>query len=361
MQLIKVPRFPMRLSAYTFGHFYFECMANFFLIAVMGPHLSSQQHMIQTLAIYNFCDYGLQLLIGLFCDVIHRNHYCAAVGALLFILGYFCAHTPLLLAGIVGLGAACIHVSLGRQVLLDRPHLYAPLAPFVASGSFGVFLGRQAAFAHYDISWPLLAGAVLIMVFLLAVGATETTWNISAERANATRQLRIDKNFFLAVPILVLAIIAQSFLFAILPLTQSPEAALWAAAIAILLGKALGGLCADRFGYQRTVAISSLIAVLCAGFAPSHIAVELIFLFAINIPAATVIVRLVRRLQPAVGAGFGLYKIFHLVGFFPMLFFSTAQLASPVLLILVTFLVGSLLCLEAKIGLSNDFCRLTQK
>ena len=137
--------------------------------------------MITVLLLYNICDYGLQVLIGLLDDVVHRNHFFAAFGAALFIIGYFCSPIPLLMAPVVGTGAAFIHVPLGRQVLLDRPDSYAALAPFVASGSFGVFLGRKIGLIHVEMAGVILALALGMMFLLIAVGTGERTGNADIE------------------------------------------------------------------------------------------------------------------------------------------------------------------------------------
>lgn len=349
MDLKPFPSFPLRLSVYTFGHFFFEFTANYFIIALIAPQISSSAQMIEVLLFYNLFDYGFQVLIGLVDDIVHRNHFFAACGAALFIIGYFCSPIPNLMAAVIGLGAAFIHVPLGRQVLLDRPHSYAPLAPFVASGAFGVFLGRRAGFTSLPLSWPVLACAIVVLALLIALGTAEREGNAHAETENATKSLRFTKIGIVAVLILVLTVAVQSFTFAILVFPWDSGALAWLAAITIMLGKAVGGFFADRFGYRTTIIGSSLVALAAAAFAPSYPILGLIFLFALNIPSATLISRIAKRLAPALGTGFGLYKFFHLVGFFPTLFWGTGHPVSPINLILLTIVIGGLMLAEGQL------------
>lgn len=349
MNVKPFPSFASRLSIYTFGHFFFEFAANYFIISLIAPQISTSAQMIEVLLCYNLCDYGTQVLIGVVDDIVHRNHYFASVGALLFVIGYFCSPIPLLMATVIGLGAAFIHVPLGRQVLLDRPHIYTPLAPFVASGAFGVFLGRQAGFSPLPLAVPVIVCAILLMLGLVALGSGEREGNASVERQNATQKLRFTAPFICAVLILLLAVVAQSFTFAILVFRWDRGAMAWAAAIAILLGKGIGGLLADRFGYRSTIIGSSLVALAAASFAPAHPILGLVFLFALNIPSATLIFRIAKRFAPALGTGFGLYKFFHLVGFFPTLFWGTGQLVSPVTLLVLTVVIAALMLAEGQI------------
>lgn len=64
MRLLKQPPSPFRLSLYTFGHFCFEYVANYLLIAVIDPHLTSNTQLIQVLIVCIICDYGLRLFTG---------------------------------------------------------------------------------------------------------------------------------------------------------------------------------------------------------------------------------------------------------------------------------------------------------
>jgi len=89
MKLLASPPFHFRLGAYTFGHFAVEFVANYFLITIIGPHLVEKEQMLTMLLIYNACDYGPQVLIGLANDVLRRNHFFAAIGPALIICSYF--------------------------------------------------------------------------------------------------------------------------------------------------------------------------------------------------------------------------------------------------------------------------------
>lgn len=75
MKLLASPPFHFRLGAYTFGHFAVEFVANYLLITIIGPHLVEKEQMLTMLLIYNACDYGPQVLIGLANDVLRRNHF----------------------------------------------------------------------------------------------------------------------------------------------------------------------------------------------------------------------------------------------------------------------------------------------
>ena len=347
---LNFPAFPARLSIYTLGHFYFEFMANYFLVAVIGPHLTSYTQMVHVLVIYNCFDYGCQIFIGLCDDIVHRNHFFAAIGAFLFAIAYFFHASAFIAAAVIGLGAAFIHVPLGRQVLSEKPERYAYLAPFVASGAFGVFLGKETGFGHLIIHWPLALGAAAVFFILCTLGRHESSWNAATEEKTSALLLQPSLSCLVSIALLVSAIAVQSFTFAILQFTWDISWIAWISAIAILLSKGSGGLLADRFGYERTIIASTLVALLCAAWAPTHAALGIVFLLAIHIPSATVIVRLAHRLGPAIGTGFGLFKLFHLLGFLPTLFFPGSYFLSPLLLIVLTLITGILMLIENRIG-----------
>lgn len=104
MKLLASPPFHFRLGAYTFGHFAVEFVANYFLITIIGPHLVEKEQMLTMLLIYNACDYGPQVLIGLADDILRRNHFFAAIGPALIICSYFFRGDAWLMAGVLGVG-----------------------------------------------------------------------------------------------------------------------------------------------------------------------------------------------------------------------------------------------------------------
>ena len=357
MNFFRNPSFIPRLSIYTFGHFYFEFVANYFLVAVIGPQLSSNAQMVTVLLIYNTCDYGLQLMIGLIDDIVHRNHYFAAAGAALFVVGYFLNATPLLMAAVIGVGAAFLHVPLGRQVLQDRPKVYAPLALFVAAGALGVFIGRQVALAQIAVWWPLVGISALMALVLVMFGSAEKQWNAGTEQVTSSRVLTLNRTAVSAILLLVIAVVVQAFAEGIMVFTWQVSGTAWVAAIAIFAGKALGGVFADKIGYGRSVLASMLAATIFAPFALSHPIAGIITLFAFNVTGATIIFRLASRFPPAPGTGFGTYKLFHIVGFYPVLFFSAGYFQSAWMLLVLMPVIGVLLYVESRISQPVDQVR----
>lgn len=355
MKFLAHPPFPFRLGVYTFGHFFVEFFANYFLIMVIGPYLISSQQMVTMLLVYNACDYGSQLLIGLADDIIRRNHYLAGVGPLLIILSFFIKGDPLVMAALLGLGAAFTHTPLGRQLLQDVRGRYTALSIFVSSGVLGVFLGRQVAFSHVIIWWQLMAISAFLTVLLALLGSKESQWNSRAEQVVKAQPTALNGTSRLAILALMITIVVQSFAMAVMVFQWSAGWLAWAEAFAIFLGKGAGGFLVDRFGYRPTVTVSLGIAIFLAGFSISLPAIGLIFLFAFNITGATIIARLPRLLPTTPGSAFGMYKLLHFLGFFPVLLFDAPVFHSPYLLIVLTLTVGLLMLWESRVPAVAQF------
>lgn len=347
MKLLASPPFRFRLGAYTFGHFAVEFVANYFLITIIGPHLVQREQMITMLLIYNACDYGLQVLIGLADDIVRRNHFFAAVGPVFIICSYFFGGDALVMGGVLGVGMAFSHVPMGRQVLQDAPDRYTALSIFVSSGVLGVFLGRQVAFTHIAIWWQLIAILAVFAVLLLALGSRESQWNNPAEQRTQNLELHLDWRSYLAILTLMVVIILQSFASAAMVFQWSLGWLAWGEAFAICFGKAFGGVFADRFGYRNTVLYSLSAAVIMAGFSISIPVLGIIFLFCFNLTGATIIARLPRHLPSSPGTAFGLYKMMHFIGFCPILLCGAQTFCTPFLLIVLTIVVGVLMFLES--------------
>ncbi len=346
MKLLASPPFHFRLGAYTFGHFAVEFVANYFLITIIGPHLVEKEQMLTMLLIYNACDYGPQVLIGLANDVLRRNHFFAAIGPALIICSYFFRGDAWLMAGVLGVGMAFSHVSMGRQVLQDAPDRYTALSIFVSGGVLGVFLGRQVAFTHIASWWLLIAILAIFAVLLLALGSHESQWNNPAEQRTQNLDLQLERRSYLAILSLMAIIILQSFASAAMVFQWSVGWLAWGAAFAACLGKALGGVFADCFGYRNTVLYSLTAAAIMAGFSTSIPVLGIIFLFCFNLTGATIIARLPRLLPSSPGTAFGLYKMMHFIGFCPILLCGAQTFCTPFLLIGLTLVVGLLMLLE---------------
>lgn len=236
----------MLLFWYSLGHFATDFVCAWLLVG----HMATRTDVVTLALVYNFCAFALQMPVGILADRLGRNRLCSALGAGLVC----CACLPLGLwprVVLAGVGNALYHVGGGREILLERPG-YGPLGIFVAPGAVGIFLGGLLTGQRIG-----LLGAALLAVCGLTLFSLHRRETPSPR---APEPLTPHRRSVLLVMLLV--VLLRSFVGMC---AASPwKVGLWVTAGALLgaAGKALGGLCADRWGGKAAGGASLLLAAM---------------------------------------------------------------------------------------------------
>jgi FSR family fosmidomycin resistance protein-like MFS transporter len=211
---------------------------------------------------------------------------------------------------VAGVGNALFHLGGGSVGLRLKPGSAAPAGIFVAPGAAGLFLGTLLGESGFSALWT---GALLLGLFSVLLLVHEAP--VPPPRDRPQRALGRGRLILLLLLISVamrsLLGLAVSF-----PWTSSPALA----ALLVLssaLGKGLGGVLADRFGWMRTAVctLTMSIPLLMFGTA-SHVEKMLaMFLVATTMPVALAAVSESLPGEPAFA--FGLTGIALLVGALP--------------------------------------------
>lgn len=249
--------------------------------------------------IYNFCAFAMQLPMGAVLDRLGGRKtplVFAGAGCALTLLGVFCGPV------VLGLGNGLFHVGGGADVI--RAHgRCGPLGVFVAPGALGLYLGGRLA---GKAPWLLLIvgiGMALLLPFAGRGGEISTA---------PLRKLSI------TVPICAFAVVVlRSYVG--MAVSFPWKTGLWAAAAvaAVVLGKAAGGVLAERFGMKRVTACSLLVSAVC--FALGDVPVfGLAALLCFNMTMPLTLYALWRRFPEYPGTVFGALTLALFLGFLPV-------------------------------------------
>ena len=273
---------------------------------------------------YNLLAFGLQPLFGLGVDRAGRPREAAVFGALLVAAALALSLAPgsILVATVAaGLGNALFHVGGGAISIGLTPGGASAPGVFVAPGAAGLAAGTLLARTGGPV-WALAVALAALSLGLLAMprrALAARPIQVASDSAD-TGSLRLSEGAELAVGIVLVVIMLRSFTgFAIvLPWRSSLTLLGWLTA-AIVAGKALGGVLADRFGRVR-VGVGSLVisAPLLVAAAQSPVA-GVLGMLAFNMTMAVTLVAIADTLPEQPAFAFGLASFALVVGALPVL------------------------------------------
>jgi FSR family fosmidomycin resistance protein-like MFS transporter len=263
--------------------------------------------------LYNLLAFGTQPLLGWAVDWSRQPRAVALLGGGL-VAGAALTFNfwPLPAVVTAGIGNALYHLGAGSICLRLTPGRATAAGIFVAPGDLGLFLGTFLGQAGRFVAWPF----VLVLVGLGVALARLPLPGAAAVRPGSVR----DWKWIALVMGLLLACIGIRSLvgFSVVVPWKSVAALGFTLALAIALGKALGGVLADRWGWGRvTVGGLALSAPLLAFGAGSPLgAIAGFFLF--NLTMAVTLAAVVNLLPGRPALAFGSTCLALIIGAWPV-------------------------------------------
>jgi FSR family fosmidomycin resistance protein-like MFS transporter len=227
------------------------CCAAAVFAAVAQGDLSAGR-IAALLLLYNALAFGLEAPFGLAVDILGKPRLAAIAGCLVCAGAFLLTSSPTATAVVAGVGNALFHVGGGSICLRATPHRATGPGIFVAPGSVGILLGTILGRQGLWISLPLIPIALLVCVLMARSAVPPGTRLPTAPKFAGRVEL--------VVALLMLPIVVRSLLGSIahFPWTTHPGLLL-GLTTAVVLGKFLGGIFADRWGWAR-VGVGSILA-----------------------------------------------------------------------------------------------------
>ncbi len=284
---------------------------------------------------YNILAFGLQPMIGYFCDS-RPKIPVSLMGWALLATGLLTMPFPWLSLCLCALGNACFHIGGGIDCLRQANGKMARSGIFVSTGALGVSFGT--IFGKSGSPSILLPFALIIIsgsLLLLFVKYAEPDGRIAC-RFNIASGLP----FAAVICFAFFSIVIRSFGGSIIPAEWKTGTFLsLLPGFGAFFGKASGGMLGDRFG-AKTAGVSALILsipFLLAGKNIAFLSVAGIILFNITMPITLCTVASKFPANP--GLAFGLTTLALLCGNVPTYFFSVPS--GAVFLVLTAFVLLS--------------------
>ncbi len=289
-----------QLVLYGFCHLVVDLVCVVLVLSSQRLGMIAEVQYWWLIVVYNFLAFGTQVGWGMWLDKWQKPKNAVMISFLLIIFGCFSSGLNVYaMVILLGLGNALFHVGAGSWVLniaegkASRPGL------FVAPGALGLFLGVIWSKTEINYYWilVLLMGLCLILVFLL----------VKPGNCYQKKSVKVNFGWELVVFLMLLTVQLRSLIGVILVFSwKSSFVWLMISAMGIVLGKGLGGILADRFGWRK-IGLGSLvisIGLLTWGASNPILAIVGLFLFNFTMPITLSVLANVLPGRP--GLAFGL-------------------------------------------------------
>lgn len=260
--------------------------------------------------LYNVLAFAMQAPLGLLIDRLRAPVMSAVAGCILTALSLVVFKLPLLAVCLAGIGNALFHLG-GGIISLNLKSGSASLPGiYVAPGALGLFIGAFVGKNGYYSAVPfivLLVAAALLMVLIKSPVVDYS----SGIKGN-------DKHLELIILLLLVSISIRSLIGMILDYPwKSNIQLLIIMTIAVVLGKAFGGVLGDRIGWAKTAVAGLIIStpLLAFGMNSPFIGIAGVFFFNLTMPVTLVAVS--NMLPCRAGFAFGLTTLALIAGALP--------------------------------------------
>jgi len=298
------------IAVYSVSHALVDATCAGTIFAIVALSQDESQNLFQLIVIYDILAFSTQPVFGLWVDTFRVPVHSAVLGILLVAASTLFLPIPILAASISAIGNALFHVG-GGVISLNLAAGRAALPGiYVAPGALGLMIGTLIGKGGHFIAWPFI---------LLLVGSAILILRIPKPEAAAPHELSGNLKWFEMVILLLLVSIAirsMVGLSLVFPWKSDPTL-LVALTLAVVLGKALGGILGDRFGWA-TIAVSGLVvSAPLLTFFPQTPAIAIAGVFLFNLSMPITLICLAEMLPGKPGFAFGLTTLALIIGAWP--------------------------------------------
>lgn len=336
-QKLSLKNITTNLIVYGVAHTIVDGICAAVIFSIFKNKIFSTTDFISLVFLYNVSAFGLQAIFGLVADYFKSPRVIAFLGCILTGLSAITFLSfPIVAIIFAGLGNALFHVGGGSISLNLTPKKATAPGVYVAPGALGLLVGTLLGKSGQFIAWPFILILAILCLLMFVIKKPEMNYEREVVRENKF-------NYFEFILLLIfLSIAIRSLVGAVFVFPWKTNIDLLIILTsAIVLGKGLGGILADKFGWTR-VAVGALvlsIPFLVFGASIPYLAIIGMFLFNITMPITLVVISNILPGRP--GFAFGLTCLALIIGALPV-FSGLKQFLGGQLFVFTITLVSSL-------------------
>lgn len=282
--------------------------------AVIFSNISNEnieiQYFVFLTVLYNIIAFGTQPLVGIIVDKYRAPVLSAILGCVFVATATVIAKEPLISIILAGIGNALYHIGGGVISINLKPGKASAVGIYVAPGALGLMLGTLIGKQGYFIAWPFILLLCISILLIILVKAPDL-------ECITDNKIKYNK-FELIISLIFASVVIRSLIGLILNFPwKSNIYLLVTITLAVVLGKALGGILADKFGWINITIVGLLISspLLLLGSSYPYLAIIGVFIFNMTMPVTLTV--LANMFPGKAGFAFGLTTLAILIGAFP--------------------------------------------
>ncbi len=299
------------ISIYSIGHFLIDFLCAGIIFSLINT--TKIEEIFFLIIFYNILAFGLQLPVGYLCDIIKKPKGFSIIGLVLGSIAIILMTiNPIASIIIAGIGNAFFHIGSGTISLNILPKKATVPGIIVSTGAIGLFTGTL--FGKFGL-FNLFVLAPIIVTIIAIVIIKEPKLNYG------TKEFKINKIILLIIILALITVVTRSIIgFSIIFPWKSQLILTFILIFGIALGKAMGGILGDKFGWKKigTSGLLLSIPLIYLGYSNPLFGIIGLFLFNFTMPLTLTLISNVLPGRP--GTAFGLTCVALLFGALP--FFS---------------------------------------
>jgi FSR family fosmidomycin resistance protein-like MFS transporter len=352
---LSIKNISANLFVYGTAHAVIDAICAAVIFTILKNKIVGIPEFFSLVVVYNVFAFGLQAGFGLIVDYFKSPRAAALLGcvftgisALVFL--YF----PIMAIIFAGVGNALFHIGGGSISLNLTPQKASAPGIYVAPGALGLFIGTMLGKNGQFIVWPFILLLILMCFLMLTVKKPEMDYE-------KERVIKNKFNYFEAILLLIFLSVAVRSLvgFVIVFPWKSDISLLVVLTFAVVLGKGLGGIMADKFGWIRVAVGALLLSIpfLVFGASNPYLAITGMFLFNMTMPVTLVALSNILPGRPAFA--FGLTCLALILGAIPVftgsksIFNNTTTIFTIIFISAVALYIGLQLLSNKKVFIYN--------
>lgn len=301
------------LLVYGIMHGVVDAICAGVIFTIFRNKIVGTQEFLELIILYNILAFGLQAILGLVVDYLKSPRAAALVGCVLTgISAFVFLHSPILAIVFAGIGNALFHIGGGSVSLNLTPGKASAPGIFVAPGAIGLLLGTMLGGNGQFIVWPFILALIALCLLMFVIKTPGM--NYEKEEIKESRF----SYFELIIFLILLSVAIRSLVGTVLVFPWKADVNLLIIlTFAVVLGKGLGGVLADKLGWIRVGVGSLVLSIPFLVFGASIPFVAIIGIFLFNITMPITLVAISNILSGRSGFSFGLTCLALVVGAFP--------------------------------------------
>lgn len=316
---------------YSLTHCFIDLTSSLVVYNSAIVHGLTQPEAVSLIIMYDLIAFALQPFAGFLIDFVKGSRIALLTGIVLLLTAVILVRINAISAGIAaGLGNALFHLGAGSQILGRYPGRSSIIGIFVGPGALGLSIGFWFGNLGFFPFRYLITGFIILSIIFVALPSLRSI-PIQSNKISPK-----NGNRFLIVILLLIVVMVRGFAGRTGFAGIHQEAfAVIGLGVAACVGKMIGGITADRFGWGFTAIITLILSGIGIIFVENHLyfAFASMILYQMTMPITLAAISTALPGKPA--SAFGLTCLALIIGTLPAFYVPPILMHLPFTLILI--------------------------